>query len=232
MTKVITSVKLQIDLDCEPYTDEYKDPQTELFKHLDSMKGLRYSVLPFDDNNKKAEEDLLDRGPTVILTPEVWLEATGTPYDKTKDIIVVFKKYLDRVVLSDHLILVDYYIFSGKNEKNKYSDFITQIFSDHLKKLQKITFVTSKDKYKKDTEQAIIENFLNVKRHLKIETKFSDKFHDRFWLCGKRGMFVGTSLTGIGKKYCLIDYINHDDIRSEEHTSELQSPLNLVCRLL
>lgn len=212
MTKVITSVKLQIDLDCMPYISEYKDPQTEFFNLLDSIKGLSYSELPYDDNNKKAEEDLIELGQTVILTPEVWHEATGTPYDKTKDIIVVFKKYLDRVVLSNHLILIDYYIFSDKNEKNKYSDFITQIFSEHLKKLQKITFITSKDKYKKKTEQAIVESFLNIKRHLKIETKFSDKFHDRFWLCGKKGMFVGTSLTGIGKKYCLIDYINHDDI--------------------
>lgn len=212
MTNVTTSVKLQIDMDCAPYTDEYKDPQTELFKTLDAMKDVRYNILDYHDNNKDIEDELLEHGMTCILTPEIKHEATGTPYDRPKDIVIVLKKFLDRVILSDHLILVDYYMFSDKNEKSHYSNFITQIFSDHLKKLQKITFITSKDKYKRDTEKAIFENFLNVKRHLKLETKFSDLFHDRFWLCGKKGLFVGTSMNGLGKKYCLIDYINNDDI--------------------
>ena len=205
-------VKLQISIDCEPYTKEYKDPLKEFYKTLKSIKGLQYTVLPIEENDKISEENIFEHGQTKILTPKEYYEAIGTPYDNAKSIIAVFKKFLDRIILSDHLILVDYYIFSDKNEKSKYSDFIIQIFSDHLKKLQKITFITSKEKHKKETEKAIFDGFHNIKSHLKIETKFSNLFHDRFWLCGNRGLFVGSSLNGLGKKYCLIDYIKSEDI--------------------
>src|SRR5256885_2435164 len=43
---------------------------------------------------------------------------------------------------------------------------------------------------------------------------------------GKTGLFGGA---GVGKTILIMELINN---RSEEHTSELQSPCNLVCRLL
>src|SRR2546426_8307600 len=55
--------------------------------------------------------------------------------------------------------------------------------------------------------------------------------YDRAWL----GRLVGArgSLGELGREYLGVDqpadYFGH---RSEEHTSELQSPCNLVCRLL
>ncbi|OFY17738.1 MAG: hypothetical protein A2W98_08530 [Bacteroidetes bacterium GWF2_33_38] len=209
---MMTSLKLQIDIKCESYTDKYLDPQTEFFKVLKSINGLSYTILPFEDDSKDIETDLVEKGQTRILTPEIKYEATGTPYNRAKDIIEVFKKFLDRIISSEHLIIIDYYMFTDDNENMKYSDFITQIFSKHLKKLQKVTFVTSKKKYKKHTEKAIYDSFLNVKSQLKLETKFSDLFHDRLWLCGKRGLFVGASFNGLGKKYCLIDYVDKNDI--------------------
>src|SRR2546426_1835378 len=44
---------------------------------------------------------------------------------------------------------------------------------------------------------------------------------------------VGLSLAGVSILYYGYGYgVNPDHDRSEEHTSELQSPCNLVCRLL
>src|SRR6202521_4045140 len=34
------------------------------------------------------------------------------------------------------------------------------------------------------------------------------------------------------RRSSMVQYLSHNRIRSEEHTSELQSPQNLVCRLL
>src|SRR5256885_6983414 len=45
------------------------------------------------------------------------------------------------------------------------------------------------------------------------------------------GGAVYASLPGAGRIVRLVD-ANGDGVRSEEHTSELQSPCNLVCRLL
>src|SRR5256885_10659605 len=43
---------------------------------------------------------------------------------------------------------------------------------------------------------------------------------------------IGTSFQGAGLVMIDLCRLNHFDFRSEEHTSELQSPCNLVCRLL
>src|SRR5256885_10911061 len=42
----------------------------------------------------------------------------------------------------------------------------------------------------------------------------------------------GAWLAGTGKKKEAIEVLSASGLRSEEHTSELQSPCNLVCRLL
>jgi hypothetical protein len=42
----------------------------------------------------------------------------------------------------------------------------------------------------------------------------SEKFHDRFWLAdGARGLVVGTSLNGLGKRYALVDFMQPSDVR-------------------
>lgn len=51
-----------------------------------------------------------------------------------------------------------------------------------------------------------------MKSKLQLDTKFTKKYHDRFWICGNSGLFVGTSFNGVGTKYCLVDYIDHDDV--------------------
>lgn len=207
-----TSLKLHVDIDCKVYDEDCKDPQTEFFSQLQGIKGVKYSVLPYDADTARAEDELLERGMTNLMTPTYHHETAGTPYDKRPDIIAVFRKYLDRIILSDHLVLVDAYLFSDKDEKGKYSQFVNGIFSEHLKKLQRVTFITKKDSVNKAAKEAITEGFLNVKRQLKIEVKYTDLFHDRFWICGNRAIFVGTSFSGLGKKYCLIDYIDQDDL--------------------
>src|SRR2546426_7963043 len=52
--------------------------------------------------------------------------------------------------------------------------------------------------------------------------------------CGGTCLFLGTVRNGPDESgVAAIEYTAYDDMaRSEEHTSELQSPCNLVCRLL
>ena len=47
---------------------------------------------------------------------------------------------------------------------------------------------------------------------IQIERKYTNVFHDRYWIADDtRGIFVGTSLNGIGKRYALIDFLNPKD---------------------
>jgi hypothetical protein len=47
-----------------------------------------------------------------------------------------------------------------------------------------------------------------------VELRISENFHDRFWIADRsRGLFVGTSLNGLGKRYALADYMDEDDVK-------------------
>src|SRR5574341_2358836 len=71
------------------------------------------------------------------------------------------------------------------------------------------------------------------------ETSCQSRFDARYWMLGAsalgrpRGMvWGGRREEGSGWGTHVYLWRIHFDIRSEEHTSELQSPTNLVCRLL
>jgi hypothetical protein len=47
-----------------------------------------------------------------------------------------------------------------------------------------------------------------------IVHRISNTFHDRFWIADwQRGLFIGTSLNGIGLRYALADYMHENDVR-------------------
>lgn len=207
---MLTSIKIRIDLPVD--ADKSWDPVTDFKKHIEKIPGIKYEMLPYEEDHTNCVEKLFESGLTNVINPEQYSEALGTPYDTRTDIIHTIGKYLKRIILSDHLVIVDNYIFWGENKKESYTNFILDIFRDYIPKLQKITFVTNKRHYDKELHNTISEGFLNVKKHISIDTKFSDNFHDRLWVCGDRGIFVGTSLNGIGQKYSLIDYIKREDL--------------------
>src|SRR2546426_1449979 len=52
------------------------------------------------------------------------------------------------------------------------------------------------------------------------------------FMCAKIGMVTGKGLAGVLRQHYPRWVLYPSIARSEEHTSELQSPCNLVCRLL
>src|SRR5438876_4525543 len=70
-----------------------------------------------------------------------------------------------------------------------------------------------------DEDVELAEFALNLAKHL----------GDRFWTCyvGLNDEAIRTAIADLGKRI-----VQADVTRSEEHTSELQSPVHLVCRLL
>ena len=54
-----------------------------------------------------------------------------------------------------------------------------------------------------------------TEREIKLVLRTSENFHDRFWIADRsRGLFVGTSPNGIGKRYALADYMDADDVKT------------------
>src|SRR5690625_6386114 len=85
------------------------------------------------------------------------------------------------------------------------------------------------------TELSKVKNYLNIDTDLHMVTFFGDCSYDGHGMLIKGKPYVFFDLNAIIPR---IDFYNfnvfatHEILRSEEHTSELQSRGHLVCRLL
>jgi len=114
---------------------------------------------------------------------------------------------------ASRLFVTDPYIFG--NSGDNYVNLILKLIKAISSNLKEIVFFYHKKhcatNTKKIIESEVNRNFSNIKI-ISIET---ESFHDRFWIdpdTGK-GIVIGTSLNGIAKKICLIDYLSTNDVR-------------------
>lgn len=138
-----------------------------------------------------------------VLTEEVlWRNLTDE--QKTKKIL----EYIDQISDDNRaeLLIVDPYLF--KKPKDGEYDALIEILQscDYTK----IIAVVGKDKvdidYQKDISDLLGE---------RLTIKYTDEIHDRFWISNrKNGFLTGTSLNGIGKKYCVIQRLELEDVDS------------------
>lgn len=115
-------------------------------------------------------------------------------------------EYIERVSETDkgELIIIDPYLFRTPKENEE-----TILESILLRcNYEKIIAVVENA----NTNKSFVQHISN-KLNGKLEVKYSDEFHDRFWICNRtRGFLTGTSLNGLGKKYCSIQEIDNDDV--------------------
>ena len=158
------------------------------------------------------KERLENSGLTNILAPE-YDEFIGTPHDRTEDILQALFNYLDKIITTTNLIITDAYIFSSDSQD--YEKLLMEIFKRYIAKLSNIVFIIRKD-HKINFRQKIFSNIQSINPSISLDIVISEEFHDRYWISNYngKGVVIGTSLNGIGKKYCLIDYINKSDVRA------------------
>jgi hypothetical protein len=143
-------------------------------------------------------------------------------------IVDLLHDQLTRLFPVDEIIIVDNYIFpkiSDTIEKRDYLQLFEDIFTPVVKNIKTIKFITL-PKYNHDLYLEFKDLLLAMNPSLDVFCKMSDEFHDRFWIADRsKGLFIGTSLNGIGKRYALIDMVRDDD--TAEILSILEK-LNLI----
>lgn len=114
-------------------------------------------------------------------------------------------EYLNKILVNgDELLVIDPYIFSNSDES--YENMLINIFNKS--NYRNITVITNFYNTDKEFLKYIQENVPRLK-----QIKYTKDFHDRFWIAdNKKGFVLGTSLNGVGKKYCHIDYLDNDDV--------------------
>ena len=124
------------------------------------------------------------------------------------DIERVVETFLSKLQGAKKLIIIDPYFFAKSSKTD-----VVSLFSRLLKKvsdnLEEICFVTNgRNNESKENMISVIDHIIKV---VQIET---DDFHDRCWVDPdtKKGILMGTSLNGLGKKICLIDSLKEEDV--------------------
>lgn len=153
------------------------------------------------------EEDMTtydgnNQGVQVLNEEVLWKNLTDE--EKVNTILTYINRMSDE--RKDELIIIDPYLF--KKPKIGENDTLKDILQSC--KHKKIIAIVGKSKADGDYQKEI-SNLLGDR----LEIYYTDEIHDRFWIINrKKGFLTGTSINGIGKKYCLIQSIESDDVKA------------------
>jgi hypothetical protein len=206
--KIISNMKAvaYYEVEFDPFgSTDFKD----LKKELSKLKKYKFKEFhPHEEEIKK----LLKYGLSSIVNPH-YEHFLGRPQTRREDFIQAMQKFLDNVLKGNSLIIIDPYIFPKKHDSD-YPVLLIDILKKFFPKLKRITFVTSAS-YNQSLQVKVFSAIHKCNSQINISIKQNEHFHDRFWVSPKnrKGVFMGTSLNGIGKKYTLIDYIQEEDVR-------------------
>ncbi len=204
-----------IDESSENLLDDI-DKLTKIDELLRQNLGLELAIAPVI-NYQRIQKLIVDEGITSIMSMTRLQESVLPPVndEHRAPLIKMITDSIQNILPFEEIIIIDNYIFPKKligDSKDEYLHTINQIFNIFVSKINSIVIITKND-YNRDlyNEFAGILSKLNNKTKITIEV--SDRFHDRFWIFDRnKGLFIGTSLNGIGKKYSLIDYISENDV--------------------
>lgn len=122
-------------------------------------------------------------------------------------------RYMVRnIQVTDELLLIDPYLFP-RNADPDYIPYLEKVFGTAIGSITHLRIATKPDRHG-PTETTFSQMVHGKKPGVVITTKYTEVFHDRFWIADQaRGLFIGTSLNGIGKRYSLIDYLRDEDVK-------------------
>jgi len=155
---------------------------------------------------------LLDKGPTAILSQELLTEEVLPDNTPRNAVLDTLKYKLNHCSATRSLHIIDPYLYPSIQDPDYVSDFI-KIFEATLRLCSCVSIATKANR--NASLERKIENEINkVNPQISILRKYTNVFHDRIWIVDDvRGVFVGTSLNGIGKRYAVIDYLQENDAR-------------------
>lgn len=121
----------------------------------------------------------------------------------------VLSGMLGRIAPTEELLIVDRYLFP--NACADCVDTLSNLLEPIIPGGARVVLVTSKQ-CDAGLVRGLQERLKKSKVH--VELRISENFHDRFWIADRsRGLFVGTSLNGLGKRYALADYMDENDVK-------------------
>ncbi len=189
-------------------------PSGEFLIELSQQLSNRGHNLSYTSKNILVRESIkqlvLDTGVTKLVSRQFLTEEILSDKTPRNAVLDTLRYKLDRCQPRGTLLIIDPYIYPQNPDADYVTDFIS-VFNDAIKSCSSLEICTiNRGNITSQLDAAI--NALNPS--IKITKKFSNVFHDRFWIVdGSRGLFVGTSFNGVGKRYAVVDYLSEEDAK-------------------
>lgn len=127
-------------------------------------------------------------------------------------IVTLLARMLNQLSPTQDFVIVDRFLLP-KSRPSDYLDTLVSILTPIVRTVCCLTLVTS-SKFVPQLLDDLVVRITLLGSECQIVHRTSDIFHDRFWIADRqRGLFVGTSLNGIGRRYALVDYMRERDVR-------------------
>ena len=164
---------------------------------------------------ERAGKMVLEKGGSRIIAESGTLVEAVLPDNTPRSALADTLRYMLKMMNPEkELLIIDPYLFPPSLQNHPdpaYLPYLEMILAPTLTTIDRLRIVTQANRHQ-PTEAAFAAMAVGRKGGLSIVTKYTNDFHDRFWIGdGSRGLFIGTSMNGIGKRYSLIDYLRNDD---------------------
>lgn len=131
---------------------------------------------------------------------------------KLEEHLDLLRYMLRNIQASDELLIIDPYLFPSNPEAD-YISCLGKVFETAIGNISRLEIVTMPNR-DANVETDFLRMVVTIKPGVTCRVKYTKAFHDRFWIAdGTRGVFVGTSLNGIGKRYSIADYLREEDAK-------------------
>ncbi len=165
---------------------------------------------------QEAQRLLKEKGTSYILSIVELREAVlpkAAP-DQRPLLVQILSTQLSGLSPSSSLIIIDPYFFAETKDAKGYMEVFASVFGPIANNINKAIFITN-SKFNKDLYNKAHTFLSGTNNNISITHRITEDFHDRFWIVDEaRGMFVGTSINGIGKRYALTDYMQEGDVKA------------------
>jgi hypothetical protein len=173
---------------------------------------------------EECQRMIIEKGSSHILSIERLEEAVLPPTSTRDDrslLVRVLREQVEALSPSRDLVIIDPYFLPTKlPDRADYLNVFREVFARVITKITHIRFIT-KPGSDPDLYKSIEQEITALNPQVQVSHRTTDSFHDRMWIAdATKGLFVGTSLNGIGKKYALTDFMRNDD--TEAVVVELQ----------